>query len=224
MSARWNHVPSSSSIDRSISSSAGVVPRSAATSPSVRPTRSRLRVEGDVADEVRWPGPCPRRESRRRRPGRDEQLLARRRARPRAASLSAAVVHRQDVPPAGDGQEHDAALGHRPGDVDRPGLHLRPHPAPLAHARSTASITWSVASGVGGACGTAATASWRSPNRRRQLGQQLDAADGQPGVVELVDDLQHPARARPSTALSASSSACSANRHGTGRMSSSTST
>ena len=70
MSARMNHVPRSSSTARSISSSAGVVPRSAAMSPSVRPTRSRLRVEGDVAHDVVGRRPCRRRGSRRARRGR----------------------------------------------------------------------------------------------------------------------------------------------------------
>ena len=51
---------------------------------------------------------------------------------------------------------------------------------------------------------------------QRQVGELLDAGDGQVGVVELVDDLQDASRS-PSTADSASSSSGAAQRLGTGR-------
>ncbi len=100
---------------------------------------------------------------------------------------------RQHRPPTGDDEEHDAALVERPADVDRAGLHLRPHPrarGPLlldrGHHPVACCRAWR-------RCGTAATAWWGCRSARRQVAEHLDAGDRQVGVVELVDDLQHAA-------------------------------
>ena len=103
--------------------------------------------------------------------------------------LLGAVADRGDLPPGGHAQQHQAALVEREADVDRAGLHLRPHGGAAGSCRFDGAHDPhdAVVVGVGV---EQRRQRGGDPVTQRQVGQLLDAGDRQLGVVELVDDLQ----------------------------------
>ena len=152
--ARWNHVPAP---PRSTGRSTARPACAAGDLAERAPARSSCS-RGDITDEVSTV-PCPAADRGVAiRPSTSMQASPGLRGPPIRR-----VVHRRHVPPPRDGQEHDAL------DVVRRcrsgGSAPAATRAPFDHARSTAAMTWSVASGV--------AALWNSgdsvvemPNRR----------------------------------------------------------
>ncbi len=172
-----------------MNSSDGVVPRSVAISPSAT-HQAGVRAEGDFADHK------SRRIDRAVRRGRDlvkatdERFSSGRVAE--CAKPFGSRRQRNDRPPAGDAEEHDRTLVERPRDVDRPGLHLRPDPGtggPLLLHR-VEDHPDGIRRGIGLEQGRQRG---RNAELARQVAEHLDARSRQPGIEELVHDLQHSA-------------------------------
>ena len=175
----------SSSIDRSINSSAGVAPRPSDLAERA-PDEILVAVEGDITDEVRRRFHARRRESRRR-PGPSTSVW--RAVIPRAASLSAGSFIDSTFHHPGMARNmmlrwaivQEMSIGRSaPAATPRS---ARPRPLDRGH---------DLVRGVGGRRAVEQRRQRRGDAEPpRELGEQLGAAHGQPGVVELVDDLQH---------------------------------
>ena len=135
-------------------------------SPSVRPTRSRLRSSATSRTTKPLGVEAGVGHAREHVESADELRLASA-GSANAASFSFLGRQREHRPPAGDDEEHDAALVERPADVDRAGLHLRPHPRAGLPTPARPPPSPGRAVGHGRRCGTAATASWGCRTRAR---------------------------------------------------------
>jgi hypothetical protein len=105
--------------------------------------------------------------------------------------LLGAVADRRDLPPRRHREQHQAALVEREADVDRTGLHLRPHGGAAARAASTAADHHAHHALVVGVGVEQRRQRGGDAVAQRQVGELLDAGDREVGVEELVDDLQH---------------------------------
>ncbi len=172
------------SSDRLSSACAGVSPRASAISFTVLPASSAGSASPPRATRV------PKIASPPSAPASVEQALDRLWIAQRREPLGQRLAQRAH--PARQATEEEAGAEQREADVDRPRLHLRPHP------RAAGELLLDAGELARRRVRREAAVEHRREGGRdavlqRQLGQLVDAGDGDVGVVELRHDLQHAA-------------------------------